>query len=101
MKLFKYENNEKLITDKLEKKISQSSGNTDKNIENWDSNDKINSLCDIEVDIKDLVKKEMKRDEQIFQWNKIKVLLFSYIGILILSFMRGSLYFKSIIGIET
>jgi uncharacterized membrane protein YfcA len=55
----------------------------------------------VELDSKkNLVKIEIEKDQHLFQWNKLKYLILSYILMLFFTLIRGSEYFKSIIGIE-
>jgi len=47
-----------------------------------------------------LIEVELENDKKFFRWEKLKYLLISYFSLIILSFIRGSDNFKSIIGIK-
>jgi hypothetical protein len=98
--LYKYENDEKLIKqDKLEKTLNHID---DREISQWGSNALMNSNHGRQDDMNaHLVRIELQRDQSLLQWKKIGILFLSYFGILMLSLIRGSHHFKSLIGVET
>lgn len=98
--MYKYENDERLINEnKIEKKNKQIK---DREMSQWASNPFMNSTNEKQLDLNaHLVTIELQRDKSLLQIKNIGILLLSYIGIFTLSLLRGSNYFKSIIGIET
>ncbi len=47
-----------------------------------------------------LVRIELERDNKILQWGKLKYMVYSYIAVIIITFLRGTESFKSLIGVD-
>ena len=47
-----------------------------------------------------LVRIELERDKSIFRWDKIKFLIISYLVMVFLSLIKGTDYFRLLVGIE-
>ncbi len=47
-----------------------------------------------------LIRIELENDSQFFRWDKLKYLIFSFFVMLLLSIIKGSSYFNSIIGVK-
>lgn len=61
---------------------------------NGDQNIQKPSLSD------NLVRIELQKDKVILRWDKLKYMLYSYISIFILSLIKGSDHFDSIVGVQ-
>ena len=47
-----------------------------------------------------LVRIELERDKKVLRRDKLKYMLIAYVGLLLVTFMKGSEYFSSIIGVK-
>lgn len=110
MSIFKYENDQRLLKseniDKGRNYIEDS--DRDRNLVDWVSTAHLNvnqssQFCQSkEANLNsNLVRIELERDSSIIQWNKIRLIIVSFAGVFFLSLIRGSFYYKSIIGVET
>lgn len=81
-----------------ESHVSQVGNPSDKNLIDHEHEPELESGGELQSK-ENLVKIELEKDQHVFQWNKLKYLVLSYTLMLFLTFMLGSDYFKSVVGI--
>ncbi len=65
----------------------------------FDGNKRENKLTTEELNEKN-IKEELRKEQNLFQWDKLKFILMSYMTMVGLSLIKGSDFFKSVVGIE-